>query len=160
RAKALGMALNGTAIGGVLLLPLLSLGAQRFGLPGTLTTLGLLSLVVLLAMSKIIDRLGAGSGDLPPANNPPTAKLTRRDLLRTARFRSLALAFSVAVFIQVGVYSQLINRLRPVLGFDGAALAMTGCVALAILGRFAVSWYTGQTNWRKVAAANFLMQSI
>jgi len=160
RAKALGIALNGTAIGGVLLLPLLSLGAQRFGLPGTLTTLGLLSLVVLLAMSKVIDRLGAGSGDLPPANNPPTAKLTRRDLLRTARFRSLALAFSVAVFIQVGVYSQLINRLRPVLGFDGAALAMTGCVALAILGRFAVSWYTGQTNWRKVAAANFLMQSI
>jgi len=160
RAKALGVALNGTAIGGVLLLPLLSLGAQRFGLQWTLATLGLLSVVALLGMSKVIDRLGAEHGHLPPANSRPTAKLTRRDLLGTARFLSLALSFSVAIFIQVGIYSQLINRLRPVLGFDGAALAMTGCVALAILGRFAVSWYIGQTNRRVVAAANFLMQSI
>jgi len=113
RAKALGIALNGTAVGGVMLLPLLSLGAGHFGLRWTLAMLGLLAFVLLLGMSKVIDRLGSGRGEAQPEKSPPATKLTRRDLLGTARFRSLALSFSVAIFIQVGIYSQLINRLRP-----------------------------------------------
>jgi len=147
-------------VGGVLLLPLLSLGAGHLGLRWTLAMLGLLAFVLLLGMSKVIDRLGSGRGEPQSEKSPPATKLTRRDLLGTARFRSLALSFSVAIFIQVGIYSQLINRLRPVLGFDGAAFAMTGCMSLAIFGRLALSWYIGQINQRAVAALNFLMQSI
>ncbi len=75
------------------------------------------------------------------------------------RFRSLAAAFSIAIFVQVGVYSQLINHLRPMLGIDGATLAMTGCVVLAITGRSAVAWNIGQANRRVVAAVTFLMQA-
>lgn len=159
RAKALGIALNGTAVGGMLLLPLLSLSGNHVGLQWTLALLGGLAFVGLLWMSTCLARFTGGRGG-PAAARKPVARLTRGDLFRTARFRSLAFAFSIAVFIQIGIYSQLISHLRPILGADGAALAMTGCVALAILGRFAVAWRIGHANRRRVAAANFLMQAI
>jgi predicted MFS family arabinose efflux permease len=162
RAKALGLALNGTAVGGVLLLPCLTFGARYFSLAWTLALLGSAALVILVWMSRSLAGLGAGNSNSPPAtaNGAPSAAISRRDLFQSARFRSAAAAFSVAIFVQIGIYSQLINHLRPILGLDGATLAMSGCVVLAIVGRFAVAWNIGEANPRIVAAVNFLMQAV
>ena len=45
------------------------------------------------------------------------------------------------------------------LGLDGATLAMTGCIVLAIMGRSAVAWNIGEANRRVVAAISFVMQA-
>ena len=160
RAKALGIALNGAALGGIVLLPLLSLGGRYLGLTWTLALLGAATLVVLLLMSSALGRLGTGVATSAPAGSAPAAvPMSRRALFRSANFRSLALSFSIAIFVQVGIYSQLINHLRPMFGIDGATFAMTGCILLAITGRSAVAWNIGQANRRHVAALTFLMQA-
>ena len=148
RAKALGIALNGAAVGGIVLLPLLTLGGRHLGLTWTLALLGAATLVVLLLMSSALGRLQTGVASAPAGSAPVAAQMTRRALFRSANFRSLALSFSIAVFVQVGIYSQLINHLRPIFGIDGATFAMTGCILLAITGRSAVAWNIGQANRR------------
>lgn len=159
RAKALGTAINGAALGGIVLLPLLTVGGRYFGLTWTLALLGLASLAALLLMSSALGRIQTGGAASAPGSAPPAAQMTRRALFRLPRFRSLALSFSIAIFVQVGIYSQLINHLRPMFGIDGATYAMTGCIALAIAGRSAVAWNIGETNRRVVAALTFLMQA-
>ena len=131
RAKALGIALNGTALGGIVLLPLLTLGGRHLGLTWTLALLGAATLIILLLMSSALGRIQTGGADVrAPGSTPAAAQMTRRALFRSANFRSLTLSFAIAVFVQVGIYSQLINHLRPIFGIDGAAFAMTGCIAL------------------------------
>ena len=159
RAKALGIALNGAALGGIVLLPLLTLGGRHLGLTWTLALLGAATLVVLLLMSSALGRIGTGGATSAPGSGPVAAQMSRRALFRSPRFRSLALSFSIAIFVQVGIYSQLINHLRPMFGIDGATFAMTGCILLAIAGRSAVAWNIGQANRRRVAALTFLMQA-
>src|ERR1044072_5664352 len=58
RAKALGIALNGAALGGIVLLPLLTLGGRHLGLTWTLALLGAATLVGLLLMSRALGRIG------------------------------------------------------------------------------------------------------
>ena len=60
RAKALGIALNGAALGGVVLLPLLTLGGRQLGLTWTLALLGAATLIVLLLMSRALGRIQTG----------------------------------------------------------------------------------------------------
>ena len=159
RAKALGIALNGAALGGIVLLPLLTLGGRHLGLTWTLALLGVTTLIILLSMSNALGRLRTGDATPAPGSGPVAAQMTRRALFRAANFRSLALSFAIAVFVQVAIYSQLINHLRPMFGIDGATFAMTGCMVLAITGRSAVAWNIGQANRRHVAALSFLMQA-
>ena len=158
RAKALGIAINGAAVGGIVLLPLLTLGGRYLGLAWTLALLGAAALAALLLMSGALGRLQTGVTSAP-AGSAPVAQMSRRALFRSPKFRSLALSFSIAIFVQVGVYSQLINHLRPMFGIDGATFAMTGCILLAIVGRSLVAWNIGQANRRIVAALTFLMQA-
>lgn len=157
RAKALGTALNGTALGGVLLLPLLTFGGRTIGWIPTLTLLGATAIVILVWLSAVLNAKSEVTGGAPSAVAPP---ISRSVLLRSPRFLSLALAFAVAIFVQVAIYSQLINHLRPMLGLDGATLAMTGCILLAITGRSAVAWNIGEANRRVVAAVSFVMQAV
>jgi len=158
RAKALGIALNGAALGGVLLLPLLTFGGRTLGWASTLAILGALAIAILLWASTALNDAGKKDA-LAPSAGPATAPMSRRALIRSPRFLTLAFAFSIAIFVQIGIYSQLINHLRPMLGIDGATLAMTGCIVFAIAGRSAVAWNIGQANRRIVAAASFLMQA-
>ena len=159
RAKALGIALNGAAFGGVLILQVLTLGGRTLGWDWTIALLGCAAVVILLWMSAALDR-APGKDGVMAKTGPLAAPMSRRALLRSPRFLSLTLAFAIAVFVQIGIYSQLINHLRPMLGLDGATLAMTGCVVLAITGRSAVAWNIGQANRRIVAAASFIMQAV
>ena len=46
------------------------------------------------------------------------------------------------------------------LGLDGATVAMTGCIVLAIRGRSAVAWNIGEANRRVVMAIGFVMQAV
>ena len=156
RAKALGTALNGTAFGGVLFLPLLTFGGRTLGWASSLALLGAAAVVILVWMSAVLNAAPEKNGVASTAAARP---ISRSVLLRSPRFLSLALAFAIAVFVQIGIYSQLINHLRPMLGIDGATFAMTGCIVLAIAGRSAVAWNIGQANRRVVAAASFLMQA-
>lgn len=157
RAKALGIALNGAAVGGVALLPLLTFGGRHLGLALTLALLGAASLVILPWMSRVLGPIGGAAS--APGARPAAAQMTRRALIRLPAFRSLTFAFSIATFVQIGIYSQLINHLRPAFGLDGATFVMTGCIVMAIAGRSAVAWNIGQANRRGVAALSFLMQA-
>ncbi len=159
RAKALGIALNGTALGGVFFLQVLTLGGRAIGWEWTIASLGAAAVVILLWMLPALNSAPAKTG-AAPSIGPAAAPMNRWTLLRSPRFLSLTLGFAIAVFVQIGIYSQLINHLRPMLGLDGATWAMTGCVVLAITGRSAVAWNIGEANRRVVAALSFIMQAV
>ena len=65
RAKALGIALNGTALGGVLLLPLLTFGGRTFGWVWTIAILGAAAIVILTWMSAVLNSAGQQNGLTP-----------------------------------------------------------------------------------------------
>ena len=138
RAKALGIALNGTAFGGFLLLPLLTFGGRTFGWIWTLAILGAAAIAILTWMSAALNDAGQQNG-LAPKPGPANVPMSRGALIRSPRFLSLTSHSRSPYSCRSAFYSQLINHLRPMLGLDGATLAMTGCIVFAIAGRSAVA---------------------
>ena len=92
RAKALGIAINGAAVGGIVLLPVLTLGGRYLGLTWTLALLGAATLVVLLLMSNALGKIQTG------ATSAPQAPLRLAQMSRRALFRSPSFARSRCPF--------------------------------------------------------------
>jgi cyanate permease len=57
------------------------------------------------------------------------------------------------------LFAHLVSRLAPVVGADGAALAVSLVTVCAVLGRSLFRRLLGDDNRRQVAALNFLVQA-
>jgi hypothetical protein len=93
-----------------------------------------------------------------PAPSRPSS--SRPALLRDPRFLTMAAAFALGMFAQIGLVAHLIARLTPELGARGAAAALSLITLCAILGRTLLGWCLRDHNRRSVAALNFFVQSL
>jgi cyanate permease len=89
----------------------------------------------------------------------PTSSLTKAALLRDRGFLAISAAFALGLFAQVGLLAHLVTRFAPVVGADGAALAVSLVTVCAVLGRSLFRRLLGDDNRRQVAALNFLVQA-
>jgi len=169
RPKALGCALNGASLGGVIFIPLLVWLIAHIGFQSA-------AIVVAVAMSIVVGILAhmylrhvpldfaiAADGEPTMATNMSGAhvgRLSRRALMRTKEFASISAAFALALFAQVGVLAHLLARLSPELGASGAAAAVSVTTISAVAGRMLLGWLLGEHDRRHAAAANFLIQSV
>ena len=86
--------------------------------------------------------------------------LPRAALIRQLGFLTMALAFALGLFAQIGLFTHLIARLAPDFGPGLAAAAISLIGTCAVVGRSLLGWLLGERDRRLAAAANFAMQGI
>jgi hypothetical protein len=168
RPAALGAAFNGASMGGVVLVPLWVGLIAALGFPAAALLLGAAMLAALWWLSAGILRASpaamglAADGVAPGAARPAAraaAPLAARPW-RDARFAPLAAANALALFAQLGLVTHLVSLLAPVLGAQGAALALALATACAMAGRVLAGWLLRPGVDRRAAfAANAAMQA-
>jgi MFS family permease len=168
RPKALSLALNGASVGGVLFPPIWVglITYVGFAASGMLVAFLIVAIIWPLA-HRYLSPLPAALGIMRDADGYELAQpelsrssRSRRALLRDPRFLTMAAAFAVGMFSQIGLVAHLIARLTPELGTRGAAAALSLITLCAILGRTLLGWWLRDHIRRLVAALNFFVQSI
>ncbi|MEQ9641293.1 MAG: MFS transporter [Alphaproteobacteria bacterium] len=166
RGLAISMALNGASAGGLILLPVWVVLAQRLGYATATWTLmgGMLALLLPLIALYLHDgpaRLGLHADNAaaaPPVAARPTPALTFKDILRTWWFWTVVGPFALGLFAQVGFLTHALAFLTPGLGPEGAALAVGLASGAALGGRVLTGLVIDRLDRRRTAAANFVMQ--
>ena len=169
RGLAISIAFNGAAVGGVLLVPALVFLIGRIGFRAAVFFLvtvmvGALTPLVLWLLMRGPEVLGLGpDGDTPTPRTPGTtagggARQTRA-FMRTWHFWSVALPFALGLTAQISIIIHQMSFLKPALGAEGAAWAVSLTSVCAVLGRLAVGLFVDRVNRRAVIAGNFLLQA-
>jgi predicted MFS family arabinose efflux permease len=154
RPKALSQAFNGASIGGLIFTPLWAVAIGKLGFGDTAIVMGVATIVVLWPLSvRYLQQQPAKS------TTSPTSSPTKAALLRDRSFLAISAAFALGLFAQVGLFAHLVTRLAPVVGADGAALAVSLVTVCAVLGRSLFRRLLDDANRRQVAALNFLVQA-
>jgi MFS family permease len=170
RALALGHALNGASIDGIVFAPLWVLVISTLGVVEAIVVLGIVTLGVLgpliwRYLRPTPESLGlAPDGDTiqPKARrvaSPPRSPARFLSLMQSRPFATLSVAFAFGMFAQVGVTSHIVARLAPLFGAQYAAGAISLTTACAVIGRILLGVLLGRVDRRIVAAGNFAMQA-
>ena len=160
RGMAISLALNGASFGGIVgvPLPVVAIGSVGFSLAMTAAAVAIVVVMVPLVLVAV--------GSPPHHLNAPTARAApssveiRAGALRDIGFLSIAIAFALALFAQVGFIVHLISFLDPVIGRHAAAIAMAALTAMAVVGRVLFSTVIDKLNQRPAAALSFLSQAV
>lgn len=169
RGLAISIAFNGAAVGGVLVVPALVFLIGRIGFKAAVLSLvavmvGVLTPLVLWLLVRGPEVLGlAPDGDpaAPRATGKTVSGSARRtrDFMRTWHFWSVALPFALGLTAQISIIIHQVSFLKPTLGTEGAAWAVSLTSICAVLGRLAVGLFVDRVNRRAVIAGNFLLQA-
>ena len=170
RGFALSLAYNGASIGGVLFIPLWVALIGQWGFPDAAAAVAVATLAVLWPLAGAYLRPTPALLDVAPdggaavaANGGASAETrnpaSRRELLRDRRFVTLASAFALGLFAQVGLIAHLLTLLVPTLGEQGAAGAVSLTTTCAVIGRLLLGAIIDRVDRRIAAAANFAVQT-
>jgi MFS family permease len=161
RGMAISLALNGASFGGIAGVPLMVLAIGRFDFAGAMlcvaiVMIGLLVPVVLLLVGTppLHARAAAVAG------NAPSSAQIRAGAFRDIGFLTIAVAFALVLFAQVGFIVHLIAFLDPVIGREHAAIAVALLTAMAVAGRVLFSTVIDRLNQRLASALSFLSQAV
>jgi MFS family permease len=146
RALALGHALNGASVGGVLFAPLWVMLIASIGFAQAVAVIGCVTVAVLWPLASRYLRPTPGSlglvpdGDAaqiqarpaPPSQHSPTSLAV---LFVDRGFATLSTALALGMFAQVAVIAHLVTRLVPVVRAIHAAAAVSVATAAAVIGR-------------------------
>jgi MFS family permease len=165
RPAALSLAYNGASIGGVAFTPLWAALIGWLGFGGAGMVVAAATLLVPWVLAGVWFGPSPASRGLHPdgAEGPPEPRAVAAShgpLWRQGPFRSLSLSFAIGLTAQMGLITTLFSILAPVLGTQGAGLALSLATACAVLGRTAVgTLMPAGMDRRGVGVGNFLMQA-
>ena len=159
RGMAISLALNGASFGGIAGVPLLVFAIGHLGFAMTMTV------VALLIVALVIPIVAFSVGRPPLQGRGPEAALAsarqvRKDALRDIAFLSIAIAFALVLFAQVGFIVHLIAFLDPVIGREHAALALSLLTIMAMVGRVLFSAVIDRFDQRLASALSFASQAL
>jgi MFS family permease len=159
RGMAISLALNGASFGGIAGVPLLVFAIGHLGFAMTMT------LVAVVMVGVVIPIVACGVGRPPlqgggPKAVPASARQVRKAALGDIAFLSIAIAFALVLFAQVGFIVHLIAFLDPVIGREHAALALSLLTIMAMLGRVLFSAVIDRFDQRLASALSFVSQAL
>jgi MFS family permease len=162
RGMAISLALNGASFGGIAGVPLLVAAIASFGFStamilAAVTMLGVMIPVILIFVSRPPER--GDVAQLAAAEVPSPSRIRAR-ALRDAAFLSVAIAFALVLFAQVGFIVHLMAFLDPVIGRTQAATAVALLTAMAVVGRVLFSTVIDRLNQRLASAISFISQAV
>ena len=171
RGAAVSLALTGASCGGVFVAPALLGFIERVGFEeavrGAVLVMGA---TVLPVVGVVLRRSPSERGLLPdgdPARSPSSparaepsrpAAPRRSGALRTGRYWTITIAFSLGLAGQVGILMHLVAYVSPLLGVGAAGAALSLTTLAAVVGRFPVGALADRMDRRIVACLNFLFE--
>ncbi len=162
RGMAISLALNGASFAGIVGVPLLVIAIGRFGFSrAMMLAAGVMIVLVVPVVLIFVGRppLHVG-GAVATADDMPPATQIRKRALRDIAFLSVAVAFALVLFAQVGFIVHLISFLDPVIGRGSAAVAIAFLTAMAVVGRLLFSTVIDRMNQRLASAVSFVSQAL
>jgi MFS family permease len=161
-AAPVTLALTGASLGGMVFVPGLVAIGQTRGFQALTAAGAAALLVVALPLAALVVRHpgapgapGAGAARAE-SEGPPWS---RRQVLTSRRFWTLALSFGLVLTAQVGFIVHQLAFLEPTLGHLQAALAVSATTVAALLGRVAAGTLADRMDQRVLAAVMFAMQA-
>jgi len=161
RGMAISLALNGASFGGIAGVPLLVIAIAHLGFSTAMLVAALV--MVALVVPAVLILVGQ-----PPlhavsartiATDVPSSTQIRARALRDIGFLSVAIAFALVLFAQVGFIVHLIAFLDPVIGRASATTAIALLTAMAVAGRVLFSTVIDRLNQRLASALSFTSQA-
>jgi predicted MFS family arabinose efflux permease len=159
RGMAISLALNGASFGGVVGVPLLVAAIGRFGFSGAMTSAAIAMLVLMIPIILIFVGQPPVRAAATAAVAAPSASRIRAQALRDVAFLSVAIAFALVLFAQVGFIVHLIAYLDPLIGRAHATTAVALLTAMAMVGRVLFSTVIDRLNQRLASAISFTSQA-
>ena len=160
RGMAISLALNGASFGGIAGVPLLVFAVGRFGFSTAMTAAAAAIVIVMVPVVLIFVGRPPHHRDAARAATALSATEIRKHALRDIGFLSIAIAFALVLFAQVGFIVHLISFLDPVIGREHAAIAMAVLTAMAVAGRVLFSTVIDRLNQRLASALSFVSQAL
>jgi predicted MFS family arabinose efflux permease len=114
--------------------------------------------VVAILVGRPPLQAGLAKTSAAPASQRPAQ--IRARALRDIGFLSIAVAFALVLFAQVGFIVHLISFLDPVIGREYAGVAVALLTAMAMAGRIAFAVVIDRLNQRLASALSFLSQAL
>jgi MFS family permease len=163
RGMAISLALNGASFGGIVGVPLLVIAIARFGFAGAMMSAAMAMLIVMVPVILVFVGRPPGraglAADLQAADLPSASRI-RAQAFRDVGFLTIAIAFALVLFAQVGFIVHLISFLDPIIGREHAATAVAVLTAMAALGRVLFSTVIDRLNQRLASAISFASQAV
>jgi MFS family permease len=167
RPAALSMAYNGASVGGVVFAPLWAMLIAGWGFPAAALAIGAaMALCLWWLAGRYFAATPAALGLLPDGDAPAAAAPAAMPVAveaaslaaggaawRERRFLTLASAFALALFAQIGLIAQMFLLLAPALGEAGAGAAMSLATGCAVVGRLLLGAVLPPGGDRRAAAA-------
>jgi predicted MFS family arabinose efflux permease len=163
RGMAISLALNGASFGGIMGVPLLVAAISGLGFSGAMIAAATVMLVVMIPVILIFVGPPPNRGGIAAeqaAADAPSASQLRAQAFRDVAFLTIAIAFALVLFAQVGFIVHLIAFLDPVIGRERAATAVALLTAMAVAGRVLFSTVIDRLNQRLASAISFASQAV
>src|SRR6516225_2498325 len=155
RGLAMSVALTGGGVGGLAIVPTLVWLSSRLSFAIALEVIAAVTIPVLLMAIALCIRLptsdevkNAGTG----GQGAKTPAMTRRQALATAHYWTIAGPLMLAIMVQVGFVVHQVSFLFPVLGREGAGLAVFLTALMAATSRVVGGFFIDRLDQRIVGA--------
>jgi len=155
RGLALSVALSGGGVGGLAIVPTLVRLSSRLSFAAALEVIAAATIPVLLMAIAFCIRLPtsdevktAGTG----GQGAKTQAMTRWQALGSAHYWTIAGPLMLAIMVQVGFVVHQVSFLFPVLGREGAGLAVFLTALMAATSRVVVGFFIDRFDQRIVGA--------
>ncbi len=161
RGMAISLALNGASFGGIAGVPLMVMAIGRFGFAEAMVVIAIvmLGLLVPIVLMFVGTPPRHASAAAVAAQAPSSAQIRAR-AFRDLGFLTIAVAFALVLFAQVGFIVHLIAFLDPAIGREHAGIAVALLTAMAVAGRVLFSTVIDRLNQRLASALSFLSQAV
>ena len=160
RGMAISLALNGASFGGIIGVPLLVAATAHLGFPAAMMLAAMVMLALMIPVILIfVGRPPGLDTAVRSAAEAPSPGKIRAEALRDVAFLSVAIAFALVLFAQVGFIVHLISFLDPLIGRERAAFAVALLTAMAMAGRVLFSTVIDRLNQRLASAISFASQA-
>lgn len=177
RGFAMSLTNTGLSIGGIILVPLTSYIISGWGLKFALPILGAIFWVVIIPIAIFfirqrpadLNQFPDGEAAVASFSNGQAIPLsysaqmvvwTRSQVIRTASFWSIVIAFLLALAGQIAFLVHQVSFLGQYLGISGAATAVSVTAGASIVGRLFLGTFVDRCDKRHVIMVCFLIQGV
>jgi MFS family permease len=156
RGLAMSVALTGGGVGGLAIVPTLVWLSSKLSFPIALQVIAAVTIPGLLVAIALCIRLPTGQeakiGGPGGDRREQTQPLTRRHALASIHYWTIAAPLMLAIMVQVGFVVHQVSFLFPVLGQEGAGLAVFLTALMAATSRVVVGFFIDRLDQRTVGA--------
>jgi cyanate permease len=168
RGLAISLALTGGSSGGTIIAPFLVWLNGRMSFASSMQLVAALTLPILLFSillwidwpSPGLRRTAKGSNNTHLNTHFAIEEITRRAAVASAHFWTIATPFALGLMAQVGFIVHQITFLLPLVGREGAAIAVSTTSIMILIGRVVLGLFIDRLDPRRTAAFLLAAQAI